>query len=52
MKLKKLILPMVVCIALLGSSCVALVAGAAAGGSAAYLMTEKGYRVQSPVHKE
>ncbi len=51
MKLKNLLIPMVICVSLLGTSCVALVAGAAAGGSAAYIMTEKGYKVQSPVTK-
>jgi len=51
MKLKILLIPIIVSVALLGSSCVALVAGAAAGGSAVYIMSEKGYKVQSPVTK-
>jgi len=51
MKLKNLVIPIIICVSLLGSSCAALVVGAVAGGSAAYLMTEKGYRVQSPISK-
>ena len=51
MSLKKFIIPMVICVSLLTGSCAAFVVGAAAGGSAAYIMSEKGYRVQSPVTK-
>ena len=51
MKLKKFVIPIVVCVSLLVSSCAAFVVGAAAGGSAAYIMSEKGYKVQSPVTK-
>ena len=51
MKLKKFAVPIVVCVSLLVSSCAAFVVGAAAGGSAAYIMSEKGYKVQSPITK-
>lgn len=51
MKINNILIPLVVSVALLSSSCVAFVAGAAAGGSAAYIMKEKGYKVQSPVTK-
>lgn len=51
MKLKNLLIPLIISVALLGSSCAAFVVGAAAGGSAAYIMSEKGYKVQSPIAK-
>ena len=50
MKNLKIILPLILSFCVLTSSCV-FVAGAAAGRTAAYIMKEKGYKVQSPVAK-
>ncbi|MGI9534559.1 MAG: hypothetical protein ACR2NW_06380 [Thermodesulfobacteriota bacterium] len=50
MKNVKFILPLVISVCLLGTSCI-FVAGAAAGGASAYILKEKGYKVQSPVAK-
>ena len=52
MKVKSYYLLIALAIAVFTSGCTPFIAGAAAGGTAAYLMRDDGYKVQSPVTKE
>ena len=42
---------LLISLAVFSSSCAPFVVGAAAGGAGAYILHDKGYRVQSPISK-
>jgi hypothetical protein len=52
MRIKKLILASLLCIALLTSYGCGFLAGAAAGGAGGYILRDQGYKVRPPIKKE